>query len=86
MTNMRMLIGIAASGATILTAIADKIDIAGCHAEWEGTRLSVGNALFSREYSVASGRLRTVSFKDVSGREWQRSKQPTPNNQQPSTN
>ncbi len=86
MTNMRMLIGIAASGAAILTAIADKIDIAGCHAEWEGTRLSVGNALFSREYSVASGRLRTVSFKDVSGREWQRSKQPTPNNKPSSTN
>lgn len=43
----------------------------GCRAEWEGARLKVGNALFSREYAVSNGVLRTVSFKSADGREWQ---------------
>lgn len=47
-------------------------DAAGCHAEWAGARLKVGNGLFSREYAVCDGVLHTVSFSDSAGREWQR--------------
>ena len=49
-----------------------RMDAAGCHAEWNGDRLKIGNALFSREYVVANGVLRTLSFKDADGVEWQR--------------
>jgi len=48
--------------------------VVGCRAEWDCAWLKVGNALFSREYVVSDGVLRTVSFKAEDGKDWQRKK------------
>ena len=56
----------------VLPAFAETFSVADCAAEWSGSRLKVGNALFSREYVVARGVLRTVSFRTGDGLEWQR--------------
>ena len=56
----------------VLPAFAGTFSVADCNAEWDGTRLKVGNNLFSREYVVTRGVLRTVSFKTRDGVEWQR--------------
>ena len=53
-------------------AESGSVDAVGCHAEWNGARIKVGNALFSREYAAMDGVLRTMSFKDADGAEWQR--------------
>ena len=52
--------------------------VAGCRADWDGAWLKVGNALFSREYVVSNGVLRTVSFKAEDGKDWQRKSQQRP--------
>ncbi len=54
--------------------------VAGCRAEWDGAWLKVGNALFSREYVVSDGVLRTVSFKAEDGKDWQRESHQRPTN------
>ena len=45
-------------------------EVKGCRAEWDGAWLKVGNALFTREYVVSNGVLRTISFRAVDGKEW----------------
>ena len=54
--------------------------VAGCRAEWDGAWLKVGNALFSREYVVSNGVLRTLSFKAEDGKDWQRESLQRPTN------
>ena len=58
--------------ASALSACANQgvRKVAGCRAEWDGAWLKVGNALFSREYVVSNGVLRTVSFKAENGKDW----------------
>ena len=58
--------------AAVMSASAGTFSVADCNAEWDETRLKVGNHLFSREYVVAHGVLRTISFKTGDGLEWQR--------------
>ena len=54
-------------------ALAEELSFLDCHAEWNGAKLKVGNDTFSREYVARGGILRTVSFRDADGTEWQRS-------------
>ena len=54
-------------------ATTDPISLSfeGCHARWDGTELTVGNAAASRRWRVADGTPITVSLRDErAGREW----------------
>ena len=71
----RLLVAACVAALTLSAGAAHGVrKAAGCRAEWNGAWLKVGNALFSREYVVSNGVLRTISFKAEDGREWQRCK------------
>lgn len=62
-------------------AFAEKVEHAGCYAEWGDAELTVGNALIERKWAIKDGLLTAVSFKDkASGVEWLREpgRQPAP--------
>ena len=49
-----------------------ELSAAGCSVKWGDRALQVGNGLFTREYAVRGGVLRTLSFKAEGGGEWQK--------------
>jgi alpha-galactosidase len=62
-------------------AYAERVEHAGCYAEWSDAELTVGNALVERKWKIGNGLLTAVSFKDkASDVEWQREpgRQPAP--------
>jgi alpha-galactosidase len=62
-------------------SFAERVEHAGCYAEWGDADLTVGNGLVERKWTIKGGLLTAVSFKDkASDTEWLRSpgRQPAP--------
>ena len=57
-----------------LAALAEdgKFEFGGCHVQWSGKSLTVGNRHFRRAYEISDGVLRTTSFAATGGVEWQK--------------
>ncbi|QTN33435.1 alpha-galactosidase [Akkermansiaceae bacterium] len=54
-------------------SFAERVEHAGCYAEWGDAELTVGNALVERKWTIKDGLLTAVSFKDkASDTEWLR--------------
>lgn len=72
----------AVSVSVLPFAHGERVEHLGCYAEWTDDRLTIGNELVERQWTIeASGLLRPVSFVDkVTGSEWLRrpSRQPAP--------
>ena len=77
MNNRESILPVAALlvvGLAVMSAGGGEFAANGCRVEWSERSLSVGNGLFSKTYVSVGGILRTASFKDASGSEWQTEK------------
>ena len=70
----RAFLAMSLAAVAALAALAEdgKFEFGGCHVQWTGKSLAVGNRHFRRAYEISNGVLRTTSFAATGGVEWQK--------------